>query len=812
MESSAAARYLRPRPFVIAMAAATATLGDLGPPAFPVLYALVADEVGLPHAVPLPKLPESTSPPSMRSFSDILCIVHSIPFAPNANMAHQHGLRLPEARVRTVDNALRVMLDNILRSPDGLAHAAALMEPHIDPAMHGVYEPDGVISCFLRKVCVAFASLTFEAWSRLLHDLRLFVHPNPAATLSSYTPRSVIPNPAVSRRAAVELGKGLPMESADEFRACTNLYNDARQPVVASNLGLRSFSRLGQDRRADMAVPAVEYVVHLESQRRRDFATSVDALHRYFDLSLSEIGHVSSKAKPTSADDADESDGKDSARTEMQGHQYASLSLGILHANFGNSRGASIALDDAIRAAQHCADEACQARALNWIARTSSSIAKRHQLLHHANNNIALAQEELSTVFTPVSDLVPESVSLHSAQHGGRKNNEKEREELGSISSSRLSRIQRRIDYRRIDERIDSLLISAAAWESHAASPTALTVARMALFVAEKHDVRLGIHKARAIAAVASLMAVEGSSGKAEKLLLEHIESFSKPMAEGVEDVSTSNPEVEVLSRCLVWVQFESSLRQGDMYRTREKCEALAEIAEGAKHNSVSFESNDLTLDVLEAQCRLHIANQASKQAATEAESLCRRAAVFGRPARVVEGLRLRAEAHIISSSYNSALPAALAAVSLSHGLGLESAHVRSVLTLTKTILRMQEREPLASGTHALRVLKPILAKALGGMGALIRGHGYRLNTECLLAIAAGSNAEPEGTVVDQITRAIQAYQQCGDVFGLRDCYYILARVHHWRGEQDARNAAAHCYRNQLHLLSTRQPHLSIKT
>lgn len=813
MDSASAARYLQPRPFVIALAAGTVTLGDLSARAYSFLYALVADEVGLPHAVILPS--SSTPSSSTKTFSDILRVVHQIPFRADAHMAQQHALHLPIARVTTVEQALRVVLDAVLRSPDGLHRATELLDPQGDPAMHGVFEPDGVISCFLRKICIAFASLTFDALSRLLHDLRLFVHPNPSSTLPSYTTRANLPPPSVTRNAALALAHGLPVESDGHFKACTTLFAESRNPTAATNLAMQSLHNLGRDRRALMALPSVEYVVQLEAQRRKDFATSIDALHRYYDLSLAEIGHESAKANARRAQQRSYGQRKEgNGMNDPQGHQYAALSLGVLHAQFGNPNYASVALDDTIRAAQHCNDEACQARALSWIARTSSSVARRHQLLRHANDQLALAREEICTVFTPVSDGVPGSVSLHSVQRGGTKQNTNGDGTLhGTIASARLTRIQNRINHRKPENRVDSLLMSAAAWESHAASPAALAVAKMALSFADRADKdRLSACKARALAAVASLTALEGDFDKAVSVLENSSKGLDAKLGQGEETkVSSTNvPETELLSRTLLWLQFERSLRQSDTSKASKLTESLTAFAECSRYNIMSFTAEDLVLDAIEARCRFQLACQASQEAAKEAESLCRRAAGFARPSRVVEGLRLRAEAQLISECYNSALPAVLAAVSLSHGLGMESAHVQSVLTLTETILRMEEQEPGTAGAHAFKALKPVLAKALGGLGAWVRARAHRLHAECLLAMTSASGAVPDDNIVELLVSAKDAYALCEDAVGMRDSLYLLARVRHWRGEERERNAAARKYRQQVSLLSRRQACLSV--
>ena len=780
MDSASAVRYLQPRPFVIALAAGAATLGEVGVRAYPLLYALVADEVGTPHAVDLPPLSSSTA----KSFSDILSVIHQIGFRPDSHIAQRHALRLPAARITTLEQVLRVVLDAVLRSPDGLQKAVQLMDVNADPDIRRRYERDGVIACFLRKVCVAFASLAFDALSRLLHDLRLFVHPNPAATIPSYTARATLPAPHVSRQAALDLAKGLPIQSEAELNAFADLFVESRKPVAATNLAMQSLPSLGRERRTQMTLPSVDYVMQLESQRQKDLVTAVDALHRYYDLSLSEIGYESARTNANRAvARMDEQAGDRNGMYDAQGHQYAALSLGVLHAHFGNPEYASVALDDTIRAAQHCNDDACQAKALSWIARTSSSVARRHQLLRHGNDQLALAKEEVSAVFTPVSDGVPDSVNLHSMLTSGAKAIRTGTTE-GRIAAGRIARIQERINYRRPETRVDSLLVSAAAWESHAAVPAALSVAKMALSYAEREEQgRLSSSKSRALAAVASLSALEGDFQGAKRMLEKAIKVENQQRRS---TGAASKPELELLSTCLLWLEFQHSLSEGDTVTARKRSETLTGLSESCKPNTIGPLGEDLALDALEARCRVHLACQASQAAAKEAEALCRRAASLARPGRVVEGLRLRAEAHLLGDSYHAALPAVLAAVSLSQGLGLEGAHVASVLTLTETLLRMQEHEPATCGPQALRALQPVLAKAVGGMGLGVRARACRLHAECLMAVAAAAGRAPEAEVVRLLG---EAHAMGGAEAEM--CLYLLARCHEWRGERKERNAAA---------------------
>lgn len=789
---------------------ASGSLGELGVGAYPLLYALVADEVGIPHAIDLQfQRSQNARCAPVKSLSDMLQVLRHVPFLPNEATAQQLGIQPTPAQPADLAQFLVVILDIIMQSPDGLGCAVDLMEPQSDPAMHTAYEPDGVISCYMRTVCVAFSSVNFEALNRLHLDLLQYAQLHLPHTSKLCTNRKQLPDLTRTRKLALDLGNGLPMESKRDFETVSNMYIAARDTVSATNVAIQSMSLNGQERGTDMSVPTVEYIVHLEAQRRRDFATAVDALHRYFDLSLAEIGRQSAAANSNrQGSDRTGREGAqtEAARSDIQGHQYAALSLGVLHAQFGNMKNASISLHDTIRAAQQCSDDACQARALSWIARTSP-VTKRHQLLLHANDPLALAREELCTVFTPVSESVPESIHLDAFGVNGKRADGSSSDNVrADVAAARFSRIQSRIAFKNSQNRVDALLMSAAAWESHAASPTALTLARMALLVAERlHPGRISMVKAHALISVASLMAIEGEYEEAIRLLKESRTKYMPKLVESTEQSCTA-PEDELVSRCETWIEFEHSLRKGETRKAGKLCETLTALAESNMNSTVIFSQEDLILDSLEAKCRWHLANQATTEAARVADMLCQRAAGFARPVRVIEGLRLRAEAHLMAGSSNTALPVVLASVSLSQGLGLETAHVKSVLTLTETMLHLDEGVVAVSGAHALQALLPVLGKALEGLGVHVRARAYRLHAECLLAVREGM---PGDEIVRLLELSREAYECCEDAVGVRDVCYMAARVRHMRGEVAERNVVAGGFKKMVQLLSRRQSQLS---
>lgn len=651
-----------------------------------------------------------------------------------------------------------------------------------DALLHQVYDVESPIACYLRKISTLFSSLSFEATNDLVEELTLFRNGHDTnvdkVCLSCNTGRDENQDIAVNGRVnlhktAQSLASGLPVENDCSFR------------MLAEELGKDD--------------PIADYVLHLETFRRRDFASASDLLHRYHDLSLSEISRAGNGASArtgsgNTAQGAGVPSTEDGNRSglDSRGHQYAALSLAALHFNFGHVENAKAALHDAVRAAQQCNDEACQAQALALIARLSESPEQRHQLLRHGKDRLALAREEIQSVVSPFAKqsriVVPaephESFWHHEHRH------------FLAISSARMQRIHSLVGVSKGDLRVDSLLLSAAAWESHASVPTALTIARTALSLSKRKysttPSRLSRTEAQALVAVANLEAKMGAVEFAITQLEERAGTDVKSAKNSLAwSESSPLPERELLLRCSTWLKFERALRRGECEIARTLTERIQTFAScNVEQNIVG--GRDSELDYLEASCRLQIWLQSYRQAARLADKLVRRAAALMQPVRVIEGLRLNAEVCLHSGSAISALPSILSGVSLARGLGLEAAYVRSMLTLVDSMLRIECNGSTEFAFNALKSLQDVLPRALEGLGLQERGRANKLHAECVLANSPVPLQKHVGqSVLKLLEAAIADYATVEDKFGQRSCWYLVARIHHQLGESDVRDDAA---------------------
>lgn len=821
MDAQSALRYLRPHRVVIAICACAPRAGTVSRDVIRKVHALISDDVGRPRprcAIPL------DARDTKRSFVQITQIFEDTSFASAHDALDDVHIDFDLSHATSLAAFARIVVHSAFQSLHALASVFAIVDWRwSSTTTQYMYEPNGPIACFLRKVNVAFASLDFEGQAKLRHALEQYVREE--SDVHNLT-ASLHHSSFLTKVAIESLVEGVPVTSNAHFKHMAKSYVHAQRREIATNLALQNLPTLEPQQSTDMALPATQFAMHLEALRRRDCSTAAESLHRYFDLTLSEIANESAMAADETFSDSLRSStherfasrrrsraksraGDSTARSEAQGHQYAALSLAIMHFKLGNYVRSSEALDDAIRAAQQCGDNVCQARALMWLVHASRSPPKRHQLLRHADNPLALAKEELETVATPFAHSA--RMSLQATNWAGESDSKArtrpEDQRETTLACARLQRIQSRVGLTRGDFRVDSLLVSAAAWASHASVPTALKIAEIALRIARtQHPGVLWSGEACALSAVASLTAIQVSSQAAIRILDDAVGGKKSKVHESfAASQSSSFPERDQLLRCRMWLKFENSLCRCDNW-TAESC--LADIEAFAKCKGAAgspMGDEDLHLDVLEARCKLHLANGSFSKAFKEADALRKQAAAYTRGARVVDGLRLAADAHLRAGSSSSALPLALGAVTLSRDLGLAGAHVESTLTLAETMLRIEGTGSPESAEGAMNVLISVLAKALEGLGVHVRARARRLQAECTMAASSGSGTVPYDEVISALTHAIDAYTQAEDLCGQRHCLYLLGKVFNDRGDLHQRDKIAKRFRTCLSEILQRQ-------
>lgn len=642
--------------------------------------------------------------------------------------------------------------------------------------IQGWYDRDGHIGVFLRKVSALYGALSFESSVEVYEAFRSYVRKGPSADTS--TPQSLTQafDPC---KAANALANGRPVDSDEAFQS---LLQAPQAKRVAAN----------------------EFALHLEAVRRRDYSDALAHLHRYYDVSLAVVGHsrsVSAMNNATGAADEASAPAQGYQHVlaanglEAKGHQYAALSLAALHFHFGHRERAEAAIRDAVRAAQQFGDDVCHSRALQWTARTCMDAERRHQLLRHGNDALALAMEELQTVITPYAR--EDNLRIALGVKPGTSFWDNDEQYHSSVSCARARRIQSRTGIEARDLHVKSLLVSAAGWEDHGSLTTARTVAQLALNISKRARSEIKCTsisriEARATLAVALLRAKDGQAEAAISEL--HALAESSETAEMKPDFgigqSSSRPEREFLQRGLTWLRFQRAVALGDREDARQHVETLESYAFRSATGSDLMNGFDSELDALNARAQWLLMAEDFDNAARCAKKYLRQAAACTRPARVVDGLRIEAHAQLCAGSHTAALFTALSALSISRGLGLETEKVKSVLLLVEIMLRMDTTSSRDIAHSARSALEHVLPRALEGAGMQVRGTARRLQAECILA-TEDSLATCYENVVNALEDGVSAFVLAEDRRGVCDCSYLLAHVHNESDRTEQRDCAA---------------------
>lgn len=712
MEQSEAARFLHPRAFCIVAAASSATVGRLGATALPTLYALVASESNQ-------SFPEYQPP--THTYAALLTVCQQVPFTPDTSLCERLAISLQtdHSPCTTVAHFVHAIMLATLRSPHSLMRVIDLADVQVDPPFrHAVYELDGLIAVYLRKAIVAFHSLTFESQARLATDVHHYMAaatPTPTARAVQYTPRVHYPSSSTVANAALQLGTGpttLPLHTA---LFPHNAYHQTPTPTTyaAHDQAPHPLPHPPPDPTAAVTATTAQYVIHLESLRRRDVSTALDTLHRYFDRVLFFLPRQAAASAP------------DAAPPDTTSHQYAALGLAIANAQLGNHETASRALDDTITAALACDDPACHATAREWFASVRPTAARR-----------------AGTQARPAAWWRSAGGILHAAH-----------------------------DFRQAGD-----------------TATAHSMAALALTAAQREP-RVTTHAVHAASAVAAHLCERGELAAARNALaplLVRIPEIGVPAA-------TERPECELAAHAAAWLEFTTACRCGTPERAcafGRVLVARAHVAHAGGHAEVA-PADDAELDGLEAVARLHAVTRQLHDCVRSSHALCRRAARYGRPARVVDGLQLAARAFLMAGVPDSGLRTVLASVSLAQGFGLDAAFVRGSVVLAECMLQGFGVLGADAGAVALRTVCGVHVRAMEGVPVADRADVLRVRAECVIRLARRKQLAPSGEVVDLLRRAAGDYVAVGVLPGAARCFYLLARVFEWRGQRQSRNDAS---------------------
>lgn len=769
MEPKLALQYLSPARVSLALSTIVDRLGIAEIPFTNVLHTLV----------------EEANKGVLPTYASVLQSFSEVTFTPD-NVTNLPLFADPEqlSHVATVAELLEAIVNECVISVHDLSCALEMLSPTVERSWPH-YQPNSLLDLLVRKTYVAYSSLDFDGLTTLRDLLEKYVKKDVATSSSSTEPpHNTLPSPFpddIARAAVAALSSPAPAKSS-HYGLLTELHETSvRQSTDAISISPSTLAH-------------VEYALHLECTRRRDSTAATALLHRAFDLSLGARVDLPSGAAPRPIPSqllprrVRTQSAVEPIAVPNERAQYGALALAQLSAHSGQFISASRALDDCVRIAQHNGDDWCQARALGWLTHTARSTKRRRELLRRTEDGLALAEDELHAPCT--------------------------RRQGSALTSSaaRMRSIAARVGAATGDMRPDALLVSAAAWMGYAATPTALRVAKAALSAArtERHGVPTPMSgsEARALCAVASIVAVEESPRRAVAMLDNALRDAIVPdhATEFATNTSSTFPEMDTLRRTRIWIAFRRAIVRRELVEARQllaDIEAFAVCAAGAGGSPSA--AAEMRLDALEARVRLNLAQGEFGDACKTARELREAAAAWSLPERAVEGALLCARAHLGSGSGSAALPLAVGAVALCAKLGLCSAHVKSSLMLAEAMISIQGATDGVSESE--KVLIGVLPQAVGGMGKWVRGYARRLFAVVMLSkmrVDEGDSVK-YNEIAKALADGVKAYEDAEDIEGVRECLFLLAKVLDAQGDIEQRDLMARKFRLNVECIQRRE-------
>ena len=255
----------------------------------------------------------------------------------------------------------------------------------------GAIDKNSAQGVYIRKICLGFDQLPFEAITKLWTSFYQYVEEgftffqslltNQPASIVHPTKKNIFYK---SNQNANHHQLWKPSSKQVErliYQKCVEF----DQNVGKKN---HSFEQVEGEIQCIMAqhpeLPALHFLRFLNCLHHKEHVGAIDSLHRYFDYSMIHerreamammTAVASSSSNPTLPSSANGSNDiintNNDARTSVV--QYAAILLAALHYEFGNDFLSTKATEEAIRVAQQSGDTACVAYALAWLHHSSTN-------------------------------------------------------------------------------------------------------------------------------------------------------------------------------------------------------------------------------------------------------------------------------------------------------------------------------------------------------------------------------------------------------------------------------------------------------
>lgn len=711
---------------------------------------------------------------------------------------------LQEIKTRAGEKTCKLILEYVEMSASSIDALIDLMESLRASVSEGIVDGTSSTGIYLRKICLGFDELSFEAATRLWEALRNNVdyaknvltkasnaEMNDSSTLVDDNTEWSWP-PSSAQQESFLKQKCLEQDGDVLYS-----FEDTEKEIM------RVLAR-------DPELPAAHFLRFLNCLQHGERVGALDALHQYFDYAMIK-------------------DRKEAARMPNQDVlQYAGILLAAVHSSFGDKGLSLKATEEAVRVAQASGDKACVAYALGWLFQNTKSELRDEELLKRC------AFRAIDNCLRSLAGGAKLSLTRHSlvatteGGHGGVSQDslpahaweslmEGSTDRSSAGAPNLMDRPTHMTDLVSSNDATDILarqcLVGAGVWDAfgftvQSALSSFVAIQCFAQKMPDK-DVAVAMQNIARITLHGNGSQTIPMSCKSGNIH-SHLENLGKTGPSGpscayneaIEKINElRNMEVSpvsgVWSKSVVLVLNEWALRRAEL----GFAESLACQLHSYLHPRIS-NYQEVTLEAWKQHslllCRQHHWEKAKKLT----KRLCFRSKEWGLRTQHAGLLMQLAMIHLGSSgcqNFICALDPLLECLSFSKKYAMDSYHATALSLLAQVHLQLRNTK------LAVALLRASLPSILRHAHIWFQGEAFLTLCKCELHQAKhheSSSFEPGNnrnislgllrSAANNLDKSRDVFERCHDMVRLREVYYLQARVYHkMPGQKEKRNRAS---------------------
>jgi tetratricopeptide (TPR) repeat protein len=705
------------------------------------------------------------------------------------------GQRLQDATSLSTRDCCFFYISLAAKSLDGLHSLMESFQISIADAV--ILDPDSSRGIFLRKLCLGFDQLSFEATTALFQCLREELE-------ETMTRMMIVPenNRKTTVSAMIKWPKSAQQLDAVLRQTCLE-HHQQETTFEATELQIR------QVLEQNPGLPSAYFMRFLNCMQYGEKNGALEALHQYFDSAIIQERR------------------KDGERFVLRHDmlQYAAILLAAVYHSFGDDDLSLAATDEAVRVAQQSRDGPCVAYALGWLFQNHrlgeeedvAAAATAQDLLRRCSHRAT--EDHLRSLVAGANLSLAQYIAQHLHQHRPNNNNNSSNnnympaaaawsalldastETSPATSNAGLSSFDRPTHITDLRQSSDAMqilvhqwMVSAGIWDSYGHTALSGLYSYLPLHfhdtcLLSESDLAMTIQNVAqaALFGSSSLAVTVDTSDLYQQLEREEPLGgdvpciYGKALAKLLGLLGKYNlPMSKLAKHGIALILHEWAVRRNDL----DDAVALMRALESYLHPRMPH-YHESVLDTL-AQKSWLLSRQGNWDEAKcllkKLVAVCQQQGLRSRQARLLVQLSWMQFESASHHNFTAALPPLLECLSLCEKLHLDSIHATALTILAKVHLR------LFNSKRAMALLKAALPLLLQNEHVWYQAEAYLTFAKCYLqraknVVQTGSGKERIRrllrTALNLLEQSTRLFEQCQDLIRLREALYLQARLYH---------------------------------